>query len=96
MTLAYRDWINSLADRAGRARIQVRIDRLVHGNPGKFRRITAKVSELKIEFGPGYRVYYSERGTQSIMLLAAGDKSTQRRDIRNAIELADSLEDEDW
>jgi putative addiction module killer protein len=61
MTVLYRDWINSLRDRAGRAHIQVRVDRLVHGNPGKHRRLTEGVSELKIEFGPGYRVYYTER-----------------------------------
>jgi putative addiction module killer protein len=57
MTEVYRDWINSLKDRAGRARIQVRVDRLANGNPGQHRNLSGGVSELKIDFGPGYRVY---------------------------------------
>jgi putative addiction module killer protein len=60
VTEVYLDWINSLKDLAGRARIQVRIDRLVHGNPGKHRVLTNGVCELKIDFGPGYRVYYTD------------------------------------
>lgn len=91
MTEIYRDWIDSLRDRTGRARIQVRIDRLIHGNPGKHRRLTGGISELKIEYGPGYRVYYAERGDASIVLLAGGDKSTQQQDIRAAIALARNL-----
>jgi putative addiction module killer protein len=82
MTEVYRDWINSLKDRSGRARVQVRIDRLVHGNPGQHRTLTDGVCELKIDFGPGYRVYYTERGGVVIVLLAGGDKSTQQQDIR--------------
>lgn len=62
ITEVYRDWINSLKDRAGRARIQVRVDRLVNGNPGRHRTLTDGVCELKIDFGPGYKVYYTERG----------------------------------
>lgn len=61
MTEVYRDWINELKDRAGRARIQVRVDRLAHGNPGQHRNLTHGISELKIDAGPGYRVYYTER-----------------------------------
>ena len=91
MTEVYRDWINSLKDRTGRARIQVRADRLVHGNPGQHRRLTAGVCELKIDFGPGYRVYYTEREGEIIILLAGGDKSTQRQDIKAAISLSRSL-----
>ena len=91
MTEVYRDWINSLEDRAGRARIQVRVDRLVHGNPGQHRNLTGGVSELKIDFGPGYRVYYTERGGELIVLLAGGDKSTQEQDIKAAISLASNL-----
>ena len=91
MTVVYRDWINALKDRAARARIQVRIDRLVHGNPGQHRNLTDGVSELKIDFGPGYRVYYTERGGELIVLLAGGDKSSQRRDIQVAIALAKGL-----
>lgn len=87
-TEVYRDWINALKDRAGRARIQVRVDRLVHGNPGQHRHLTEGVSELKIDFGPGYRVYYTVRGERLILLLVGGNKSTQPKDIARAIELA--------
>jgi putative addiction module killer protein len=91
MTEVYRDWINSLKDRWGRARVQVRVDRLVHGNPGQHRTLTDGVCELKIDFGPGYRVYYAERGGVIIVLLAGGDKSTQQQDIKAAISLANNL-----
>ena len=91
MTEVYRDWINSLKDRWGRARVQVRVDRLVHGNPGQHRTLTDGVCELKIDFGPGYRVYYAERGGVIIVLLAGGDKSTQQQDIKTAISLANNL-----
>jgi putative addiction module killer protein len=90
-TEVYRDWINSLRDRAGRARIQVRVDRLVRGNPGKHRVLTDGVCELKINYGPGYRVYYTQRGDVMIVLLAGGDKSTQSQDIQTAIALAKNL-----
>ena len=91
MTELYRDWIDSLRDRAGRARIQVRVDRLAHGNPGDYRLLGHGVSELKIDVGPGYRVYYTERGGELIVLLAGGDKSIQQDDIRQAIALARNL-----
>ncbi len=91
MTVVYRDWISALKDRAARARVQVRIERLVHGNPGQHRNLTDGVSELKIDFGPGYRVYYTERGGKLIVLLAGGDKSSQQRDIQVAIALAKGL-----
>lgn len=91
MTEWYRDWIDALRDRTGRARIQVRIERLIYGNPGKHRRLSGGVSELKIEYGPGYRVYYTERDDGSIVLLAGGDKSTQPQDIGIAVALARHL-----
>lgn len=87
-TEVYRAWINGLRDTTGRARVQVRVDRLVHGNPGQHRNLTGGVSELKIDFGPGYRVYYTQRGTRLILLLAGGDKSSQTRDIEQALTLA--------
>ena len=90
-TRLYLDWINSLNDRAGRARIQVRVDRLVHGNPGQHRALTDGVCELKIDFGPGYRVYYTERAGVVVVLLAGGDKSSQQKDIKTAIALAKGL-----
>ena len=92
-TEVYRDWINSLKDLAGRARIQVRVDRLVHGNPGNHRNLTQGISELKVDFGPGYRVYYTKRGTRLLILLAGGNKSTQRKDIVRAIELAKNVQE---
>jgi putative addiction module killer protein len=91
MTTIYLQWVNSLKDKASRARIQVRVDRLVHGNPGKHRNLKSGVSELKIDAGPGYRVYYTNHGDEMIILLAGGDKSTQRTDMQIAIELARNL-----
>ena len=90
-TEIYRDWINGLKDRVGRARIQMRVDRLVHGNPGQHRNLTDGVSELKVDVGPGYRVYYTERGNEIIILLAGGDKSTQQQDVKAAVALARNL-----
>ncbi|MBL8376547.1 MAG: type II toxin-antitoxin system RelE/ParE family toxin [Burkholderiales bacterium] len=87
-TEVYRDWINALKDRTGRARIQVRVDRLVHGNPGSHRNLKDGISELKIDFGPGYRVYYTQKGDRLLLLLIGGDKSTQQKDIERAVELA--------
>jgi putative addiction module killer protein len=90
-TEVYLNWINSLKDRTSRARIQVRIDRLVHGNSGQHRVLTDGVCELKIDVGPGYRVYYTQRANVLIVLLAGGDKSSQTKDIKTAIELAKNL-----
>ena len=77
-TEVYRDWINSLKDLAARARIQVRVDRLVHGNPGTHRHLTDGVSELKIDIGPGYRVYYTMRGTRLPAAVGRGAASPPR------------------
>lgn len=87
-TDAYREWIDGLRDRAGRARILVRVERLIQGNPGQHRSLASGVAELKIDFGPGYRVYYTRRGTRLLLLLAGGDKSTQQQDVALAIRLA--------
>ena len=91
MTEIYREWIGGLKDRVARARVQVRVDRLLHGNPGQHRILTGGVRELKIDFGPGYRVYYAERDGLLIVLLAGGDKSSQAKDINTAIVLARHL-----
>jgi putative addiction module killer protein len=69
------------------------VDRLAHGNPGQHRVLTHGVRELKIDIGPGYRVYYTERAGVLIVLLAGGDKSTQQRDIEKAIVLASGLQE---
>jgi putative addiction module killer protein len=95
VTQTYLDWINGLRDRAARARIQVRVDRLVHGNPGDHRNLTDGVAELRIDVGPGYRVYFTRRGDEWIILLAGGDKSSQVRDIAQAIALACKLGEHD-
>ena len=89
----YREWIDALKDRAGRARILVRVDRLIEGNPGQHRDLTDGVTELKIDVGPGYRVYYTRRGTRLLLLLAGGDKSTQQKDIAKAIQLAKNFQE---
>jgi len=70
----YRHWIDGLKDQAGRARVLMCVDRLIHGNPGVHRNLTQGVSELKIDVGPGYRVYYSQRGERLLLLVAGGDK----------------------
>ena len=77
----------------GRARVQVRVDRPVHGNPGTHRALTDGVSELKIDVGPGYRVYYTQRGSRLLLLLAGGDKSTQQKEIELAISLARNFQE---
>ena len=90
-TETYADWFNSLRDRRARSRIDVRIRRLSLGNPGDVRPIGSGVPELRIDYGPGYRVYFVQRGPVLIILLAGGDKRTQERDIKKALELAQGL-----
>jgi putative addiction module killer protein len=88
----YLEWLDGLKDQAGRARILVRVERLITGNAGLYRNLTDGVSEMKIDFGPGYRVYYSRRGDRLLLLLAGGDKSSQSKDIQMAIKLAKNFE----
>lgn len=83
-----RTWIDNLRDRSGRSRILMRVDRLIHGNPGSHRDLTEGVSELKIDVGPGYRVYYSGTGDRLLLLLAGGDKASQQKDIALALALS--------
>lgn len=90
-TEAYAGWFDSLRDRRARVRIDMRIRRLSLGNPGDVRPIGSGVSELRIDYGPGYRVYFVRRGPMLIILLAGGDKRTQDRDIKKALELARGL-----
>ena len=86
-TEEYRIWLDGLKDLAGRARVLMRVDRLIHGNPGNHRNLAEGVSELKIDVGPGYRVYYARRGERLLLLIAGGDKSSQAKDIARAMEL---------
>lgn len=87
-------WLRRLKDRRAAARVQVRIDRLAAGNPGDVRPVGAGVSELRIPYGPGYRVYYLQHGQKLILLLCGGDKSTQSADIETAHELAETWKKE--
>ena len=75
--------------------MQARVERLISGNPGDVRPVGAGVSELRINFGPGYRVYFQQRGAVLIILLAGGDKSTQAKDIRAAIDLANNYTEDE-
>jgi putative addiction module killer protein len=90
-TERFARWIDNLRDIRGRARILARIERLAEGNPGDVKRIRGGISEMRIDYGPGYRVYFKKRGRELIILLAGGDKSTQARDIEAALRLARNL-----
>src|SRR5947209_7795390 len=87
-TSDFADWFADLRDRQARARITTRIRRLSLGNPGDVRPVGSGVSEMRIDYGPGYRVYFARRGDQIVILLCGGDKQTQDRDIKRAIEVA--------
>lgn len=87
-TLLFARWLDALDDVRARARILVRIERLVAGNAGDAKTVGEGVSELRIDYGPGYRVYYKKHGRALIILLAGGSKQTQARDIKTALRLA--------
>lgn len=93
-TDVFGQWLDGLRDIQARARIQVRIERLAMGNPGDVEPVGEGVSELRINYGPGYRVYFKKRGRELIILLAGGDKSTQAKDIKTALSLARSLSEQ--
>jgi len=93
------EWLTGLSNIKGRAKRRVRINQLRSGNPGNFKMVAPGVLEMKVDFGPGYRVYYARVGNKIILLLCGGDKTTQKSDIKTATEyLADykrrSKEDE--
>ena len=90
-TEIYAHWFNTLRDRQARARIDIRIRRLSMGNPGDVKPVGKGVSELRIDYGAGYRVYFVQRGDTLIVLLAGGDKRTQQQDIQTALDLAQEL-----
>jgi len=87
---AFAAWFGTLRDIQARARITARIRRLSLGNPGDVKPVGAGISEMRIDHGPGYRVYYLQRGEVIAVLLCGGDKRTQQSDIRRALEIAKS------
>ncbi len=91
-TVAFRDWLLSLRDERAKARIAGRLQRMAFGNFGDVKPVGSGVSELRIDYGPGYRVYFTRRGTAVIVLLCGGDKRTQKKDINSAIKMAAELE----
>lgn len=90
-TEVFVQWLDGLNDIRARARILIRIERLSTGNPGDVRPVSEGVSELRIDYGPGYRVYFKKTGQQVVILLAGGDKSSQARDIKAALRLSRNL-----
>ncbi|WP_206950973.1 type II toxin-antitoxin system RelE/ParE family toxin [Trinickia acidisoli] len=91
-TSEFARWIDDLRDARARARIQIRIQRLADDNHGDVKPVGGGVSELRVDYGPGYRVYYTQRRGVCILLLCGGDKRTQDRDIRQALDMARELE----
>ena len=93
-TEVFAQWLDGLRDVQARARVQVRIERLSLGNPGDAEPIGDGVSEVRIHYGPGYRVYFKQFGQVLVVLLAGGDKNSQAQDIKTALRLARDLEKE--
>ena len=90
-TELFAKWLDNLHDIQAKARVLVRIERLASGNAGDVKPVGEGVSEMRIDYGPGYRVYFIQRGSELIILLAGGNKSSQSRDIKAAIRLAQNL-----
>jgi putative addiction module killer protein len=90
-TITYSSWFGKLRDKAAKVRIDIRIRRLSLGNPGDVKPVGEGVSELRVNFGPGYRIYFVQKGEEFVVLLAGGDKSTQEQDISTAKSLAREL-----
>ena len=90
-TETFAKWIDGLSDIRARARILVRIERLAAGNPGDVKPVGENISEMRIDYGPGYRVYFKKTGQAIVVILAGGDKRTQKRDIKQAQQLANDL-----
>lgn len=90
-TQEFSTWLESLRDARARTRVQARILRLRYGNPGDVKPVGEGVSEMRIDYGPGYRVYFVKRGALMVILRAGGAKSTQDKDIKTALKLARML-----
>ena len=90
-TTAFAQWMDDLKDIRARARIQVRIERLASGHAGDVKLVGEGVCEMRIDYGPGYRVYFTRRGREVVILLAGGDKRTQVGDIKTALRFARNL-----
>jgi putative addiction module killer protein len=89
-TSEFSGWLRRLRDANAKVRIVARVRRMEQGNPGDVRNVGRGVMEMRIDYGPGYRIYYVQRGHAIVMLLCAGDKRTQRQDIKRAYELAET------
>lgn len=92
-TSVFDEWLSELRDRTARARIEVRIRRLSFGNPGDVKPVGEGISEMRISYAPGYRVYYLQHGPMLVVPLCGGDKSTQEKDIEDAKGLAKEWKD---
>ncbi len=92
-TTLFDNWFSNLKDRTGKIRVQARIDRAEDGNFGDCEPVGEGVSEMRVHFGPGYRVYITQMGLEIVVLLAGGDKSTQANDIKKALKLARELKE---
>ena len=90
-TSIFAEWLDGLRDIRARARVLARIERLATGNAGDVKPLGEGVSEMRIDYGPGYRVYFKKRGRSLVILLAGGDKSTQAKDVKMALRLARNL-----
>ena len=92
-TGVFTSWLDGLKDARARVRVLARLDRVAQGNFGDNKPVGESVSELRVDHGPGYRVYFTKRRRKIVFLLAGGDKSTQERDIKRAIQLAQYLDE---
>ena len=90
-TKEFQLWVDKLKDRKAAARIFIRLDRVQMGNLGNFKNLGDSISELRINYGPGYRIYYTNKGNELVLLLIGGDKGSQKRDISKAKKILDQL-----
>ena len=90
---AFQTWMSELTDSRARSKVAARIVRVTQGNLGDWKAVQGAVSELRIDYGPGYRLYFTRRGSRIILLLCGGDKRTQAKDIKRALTMVDELED---